>query len=49
MNRLLGDRSLPAPALITAMASKKETFYKNDQANPWLLLQVRQQAHDASR
>jgi hypothetical protein len=48
VNRLLGNQSLPAPELITAMASKKETFYKNDQANPWLHLQVRQQAHDAS-
>ena len=48
VNRLLGNQSLPAPELITAMTSEKETFYKNDQANPWLHLQVRQQAHDAS-
>lgn len=48
INRLLADQSLPAPELIAAMASEQETFYKNDQTNPWLLLQVRQQAHDAS-
>jgi 3-hydroxybutyryl-CoA dehydrogenase len=36
-NRLLAGQSLPAPELLTAMASQKETFYKNQQANPWLI------------
>jgi 3-hydroxybutyryl-CoA dehydrogenase len=39
-NRMLAGQSLPAPELLTAMASQKETFYKNQQANPWLLSRV---------
>ena len=36
-NRLLGNQPLLAPELLSAMASSREPFYKNDQANPWLL------------
>jgi hypothetical protein len=35
-NNALGDKPLPAPRLLTAMAGEKQTFYKNDVANPWL-------------
>lgn len=43
-NRLLGNQPLPAPALLLAMGSNRETFYKNDQANPWLLSRVNHHA-----
>ncbi len=36
-NQMLSDKSLPAPNLLTAMADEKQSFYKNDQANPWLI------------
>jgi len=35
-NRLLGGEPLAAPRLLTAMAQHNETFYKGQQANPWL-------------
>ena len=36
-NNALGDKPLAAPKLLTAMADEKQFFYKNDQANPWLI------------
>ncbi|MGH7816483.1 MAG: 3-hydroxyacyl-CoA dehydrogenase family protein [Candidatus Binatia bacterium] len=41
-NRLLASQPLVAPELLSAMASKKETFYKDDQANPWLRSHLKQ-------
>ena len=35
-NQQLGDRPLSAPALLARMAEERQTFYKNDQPNPWL-------------
>jgi 3-hydroxyacyl-CoA dehydrogenase len=35
-NRLLGSEPLAAPQLLTAMAQHSETFYKDQQTNPWL-------------
>jgi 3-hydroxyacyl-CoA dehydrogenase len=35
-NPLLGNKPLAAPELLTAMAQQNETFYKVQQANPWL-------------
>lgn len=35
-NQQLGDRPLLAPSLLARMAAEKQTFYKNDQPNPWL-------------
>jgi 3-hydroxybutyryl-CoA dehydrogenase len=35
-NIALRDKPLAAPILLTAMADEKQSFYKNDQANPWL-------------
>jgi 3-hydroxyacyl-CoA dehydrogenase len=35
-NQMLGDKPLPAPNLLTGMAGEKQSFYINDQANPWL-------------
>ena len=35
-NQALYDKPLAAPKLLTAMADEKQTFFKNDQANPWL-------------
>ena len=36
-NQALYDKPLAAPKLLTAMADEKQSFYKNDQANPWLI------------
>lgn len=36
-NQMLGNKPLTAPKLLTAMAEEKQSFYKNDQANPWLI------------
>lgn len=33
---LLGDRPLEPPQLLVAMAREGQTFYRNDQPNPWL-------------
>jgi hypothetical protein len=45
-NQQLGHRPLPAPALLARMAEEKQTFYKNDQTNPWLLAHAgRTQTH----
>lgn len=36
-NNALRGKPLAAPRLLTAMADEKQSFYKNDQANPWLI------------
>ncbi len=41
-NNALGDKPLAAPKLLTAMADEKQSFYKNDQANPWLISRARE-------
>jgi len=33
---------LDPPQLLGAMANERESFYKDDQVNPWLLSRVRQ-------
>ena len=35
-NQMLGDKPLPAPNLLTDMVGENQSFYTNDQANPWL-------------
>jgi 3-hydroxyacyl-CoA dehydrogenase len=35
-NQMLGDKPLTAPSLLTDMVGEKQSFYTNDQANPWL-------------
>ncbi len=35
-NQSLDGQALPAPALLTAMANERQSFYQNDQANAWL-------------
>ena len=45
-NLKLGDQPMPVPALLAQMAEEKQTFYKNDQTNPWLLAHAgRTQTH----
>jgi 3-hydroxyacyl-CoA dehydrogenase len=45
-NLQLGDQPMPVPALLSRMAEEKQTFYKNDQTNPWLLAHAgRTQTH----
>jgi hypothetical protein len=45
-NQQLADRPLLAPSLLARMAEEKQTFYKNDQPNPWLSAQAeRTQTH----
>jgi 3-hydroxybutyryl-CoA dehydrogenase len=45
-NLQLGDQPMPVPALLAQMAEEKQTFYKNDQTNPWLLAHAgRTQTH----
>jgi 3-hydroxybutyryl-CoA dehydrogenase len=39
-NQMLGDKPLTAPNLLTDMAGEKQSFYTNDQANPWLRSRV---------
>jgi 3-hydroxyacyl-CoA dehydrogenase len=41
-NNVLGDKPLAAPNLLTAMADEKQSFYKNEQANPWLISRARE-------
>ena len=41
-NDALGDKPLAAPKLLTAMAEEKQSFYKNEQANPWLISRARE-------
>jgi 3-hydroxybutyryl-CoA dehydrogenase len=35
-NQELGEQPLIAPKLLSAMAEERQSFYKNDQINPWL-------------
>ena len=42
VQRELRQIRLDPPQLLDAMAGERETFYKNDQVNPWLLSRVRQ-------
>ena len=42
VNNALGNKPLAAPKLLTAMAVEKQYFYKNDQANPWLISRARE-------
>ena len=45
-NLKLGDQPMPVPALLAQMAEERQTFYKNDQTNPWLLAHAgRTQTH----
>jgi hypothetical protein len=39
---------LTPPELLTSMASDVQTFYKNNQSNPWLLSQVKSTSSHAS-
>jgi 3-hydroxyacyl-CoA dehydrogenase len=41
-NQMLREKPLPAPQLLTAMADEKQSFYKNDKANPWLISRTRE-------
>ena len=41
INYEIPEVSLNPPQLLTAMAGEGETFYKDDQPNPWLLSQVK--------
>ena len=41
-NQMLRDKPLAAPKLLTAMADEKQSFYKNDKANPWLISRTRE-------
>ena len=40
VQRELRQIRLDPPQLLDAMAGERETFYKNDQVNPWLLSRV---------
>ena len=35
-NRQLGSAPLASPKLLTTMSAESQTFYKNEQPNPWL-------------
>ena len=47
-NQEMSDRPLTPPQLLTIMAREGQTFFKNDQPNPWLLSHVEQSIHHAS-
>jgi hypothetical protein len=36
INGRLGEGALSAPRLLVAMADERQTFYRDDQPNPWL-------------
>jgi 3-hydroxybutyryl-CoA dehydrogenase len=40
INDWLGDGDLAAPELLIAMADERQTFYKDDQPNPWIRLRL---------
>jgi 3-hydroxyacyl-CoA dehydrogenase len=48
INREMPQLSLNAPQLLTAMASRGEPFYRNEQPNPWLLSHVQPSSPHAS-
>lgn len=46
LNQELSSADLAPPELLNAMAAQGETFYKNDQPNPWIISYLkRQSAH----
>jgi 3-hydroxybutyryl-CoA dehydrogenase len=47
INQQLGGDPLPPPTLLSAMAETGQTFYKNNQPNPWLSAQVRRAIYHA--
>ena len=48
MNNEMPEISLTSPDLLTAIASEGQTFYKNDQPNPWLNALVKSRTGHAS-
>ena len=48
MNNEMPEISLTSPDLLTAIASEGQTFYKNDQPNPWLNALVKSPTGHAS-
>jgi 3-hydroxybutyryl-CoA dehydrogenase len=44
-NQELGEQPLIAPKLLSAMSEERQSFYKNDQANPWLQARESNAAH----
>jgi 3-hydroxybutyryl-CoA dehydrogenase len=48
LNQEIPEIPLIPPKLLTAMAGEGETFYKNGQANPWLLPRVKPPLYHAS-
>jgi 3-hydroxyacyl-CoA dehydrogenase len=47
-NQEFGEQPLIAPKLLSAMAAESQSFYKNDQANPWLSAYTERNATRAS-
>jgi 3-hydroxybutyryl-CoA dehydrogenase len=47
INQQLGGEPLLAPKLLTEMAQDNQTFYKNDQPNPWLTTYINRVANHA--
>jgi len=47
ISREMPDSELTPPRILTAMANEGQTFYKNNQANPWLLSYSRRESADA--
>jgi hypothetical protein len=48
VNQRLGGDPLNPPTLLSAMAETSQTFFKDNQPNPWLSAQVRR-AEDHAR
>jgi len=47
VNQQLGDEPLAPPELLREMAQANQTFYKNDQTNPWLSAYIHRSANHA--
>jgi hypothetical protein len=47
LNQQLGGEPLRAPKLLTEMAQDHQTFYKNNQPNPWLTTHIDRVANHA--
>jgi 3-hydroxyacyl-CoA dehydrogenase len=47
INQKLGGEPLAPPELVREMARANQTFYKNDQANPWLSAYIHRSANHA--
>ncbi len=46
INRAMQDTELTPPQILVAMANEGQTFYENDQTNPWILSFIeRQRSH----